>query len=202
MKRLRTIFITGCLALVPLIATTQILLWFVRWIDSNIRNIFPSGILPEIPGLGVLIALTVILTAGAITQLYVGKWLINLMDHGIRRISVVGGLYGSIRKFLETVFNPRSDQFQGTVLVEFPRPGIYSIAFRTGKPDPKLQRSKDGRKLTNVFMPCTPNPTSGFYLLVPEEDLIPLDLSVQEAFKIVISLGIVTSEPEIEPSLS
>ncbi|NBT59013.1 DUF502 domain-containing protein, partial [bacterium] len=100
--------------------------------------------------------------------------------------------YGAIRKFLETIFTPGSDRFSAAVLLEFPKSGIYTIGFRTGKPDAKIPTH--GKTLVNVFVPLTPNPTSGFYLMVPEEELTPLSLSVQEAFKLVISLGIVTTE--------
>jgi uncharacterized membrane protein len=194
-KTLRAAFLTGFLILVPLLATVQLLFWFIHTVDSNVRSFFPSGILPDFGGLGLILALTLIFFTGLFAQNYVGKFIVHLFDSAIRRVSVIGGIYGSIKKFLETILNPQDDQFQETVLVEFPREGIYSIGFRTGHPDPKIARATN-LTLVNVFVPCTPNPTSGFYLLVPEEKLIRLDLSVQEAFKIVISLGIVTSEEE------
>jgi uncharacterized membrane protein len=193
MRQLRNIFVTGCLVLAPLLFTIQILLWFVHTVDNNIRNFIPTFLLPfDFNGLGLLLALGLIFVVGFLTQNYIGKWIVNLLDIGIKKISIVGGIYSSIKKFLETVFHPKSDQFKGTVLVQFPRNGVYSIGFRTGTPDKKLT-SHESKKLTNVFVPCTPNPTSGFYLLVPEDELVPLDLTVQEAFKIVISMGIVTS---------
>jgi len=194
MKRLRDAFVTGCLVLVPVLATIQLLLWVIQTLDENIRNFFPTQILPfDFKGLGILLAIVVIIATGFLTHNYIGELLIRAFDTAIRKVSIIGGIYGSIKKFLETIFNPRNDQFKGAVLVEFPRKGIYSIGFRTGRPDPKIAK-KDPRPLTNIFVPCTPNPTSGFYLLVPEDELVPLDISVQEAFKIVISMGIVTSE--------
>lgn len=189
MRQLRNIFVTGCLVLAPLLFTLQLLLWLIHTVDNNIREFIPATY--DFKGLGVLMALALVFSVGFLTQNYIGKWIVNLLDLGIKKISIVGGIYSSIKKFLETVFHPKSNQFKGTVLVQFPRSGIYSIGFRTGNPDPKL--SVKDKKLTNVFVPCTPNPTSGFYLLVPEDELVPLDLSVQEAFKIVISMGIVTS---------
>jgi uncharacterized membrane protein len=195
MKSLRAAFLTGFLVLVPLLATVQLLFWFIRTVDSNIRGFFPSGILPDFGGLGLILALSLIFLTGVLAQNYIGRFVVGLFDSSIRRVSIIGGIYGSIKKFLETILNPHDDQFQGTVLVEFPNPGIYSVGFRTGHPDPKITRASS-KNLVNVFIPLTPNPTSGFYLLVPEEKLIALDLSVQEAFKIVVSLGIVTSEEE------
>ena len=194
MRRIRNAFVTGLLVLVPLMATADILRWFVRNVDQSARNYFPSFVLPfDFSGLGLLVALILVLTVGILTQNYVGKTLVSLFDSGMRRTPLIGGLYGAIKKFLETIFSPSSDQFHGTALVEFPRQGVYSIGFRTGKPDKRLTDAAN-RALVNIFVPCTPNPTSGFYLLVPEDQLIALDLSVQDAFKIVVSMGLVTNE--------
>lgn len=198
MKGLRTAFATGILVLVPILATVDILFWFVNVVEHSVRNYIPTGALPfDFIGLGVLLALAIVLITGALTQNFLGKSLVSLFDAAVRRIPLGGGIYSAIKKFLETVFNPQSDKFKGVVLVQFPRAGVYSIGFRTGVPDPKVAK-KLPTKVVNVFVPCTPNPTSGFYLLLPEEDLIPLDITVQEAFKIVISMGIVTSEEAAE----
>lgn len=195
MKGLRTAFATGILVLVPLVATIEVLFWFVNLVEASARKFFPSDVLApyDFRGLGVLLALGIVLLTGAFTQNFIGRSLVALFDASVKRIPLGGGIYTAIKKFLETVFNPRSDQFKGVVLVPFPREGMYSIGFRTGQPDTKLTK-KLPQKLVNVFVPCTPNPTSGFYLLVPEELLVPLDISVQEAFKIAISMGIVTSD--------
>lgn len=176
-------------------ATIQLVLWLVGTIDSNFRQFFPGamGILDR-PGMGFVFAIALILLTGILTYNYVGRWIIDVIDSSIKGTPLVGGLYSSIKKFIVTIFHPGTDQFHGTVLIQFPKDGVYSIGFRTGKPDPKLLAKLGPRNMTNIFVPCTPNPTSGFYLLVPEEELISLDLSVQEAFKIIISMGIVTSE--------
>lgn len=193
MRKLRTLLITGILVLVPLMATIDILRWFIRGVDRAVHSYMPNVILPiDFPGLGLVIVFIVILVVGGLAQNLVGQWVVNSLDQWVKKAPFVGGIYGAIKKFLETIFNPRSDKFSGVALVEFPRKGIYSIGFRTGKPDPKI--ATKGKKLVNLFVPCTPNPTSGFYLMVEEEDLIPLDMTVQEAFKTVISMGIVTSD--------
>ena len=192
MKSIRSAFVTGPLVLVPFMATIDILRWFIRSIDNSAKQYMPN--VPfDFPGLGLIIAIALVLLVGALTQNYIGKYLVDLIDSLIRRLTIVGGIYGGIKKFLETIFNPRSDKFNGVVLVQFPRQGIYSIGFRTGHPDHKLLADVD-KSLVNVFVPCTPNPTSGFYLLVPEKELVTLKMSVQEAFKTVISVGIVTSD--------
>jgi len=179
---------------VPLVATLDLLIWLVRSIDNSFRFYLPTHLFPhDFRGLGLLVALALILITGTLTQNYAGKWFISLFDTAIRHIPLGGGIYSAIKKFLETIFTPGNEQFKEAVLVPFPHSGIYSIGFRTGHPDPKILKSA-GKNLANVFVPCTPNPTSGFYILVPESDIVPLDLPVQEAFKIVISMGIVTSE--------
>ena len=194
MKQIRNAFITGLLIVVPLIATLDIFRWLVHIVENTIRGLLPSALPIDFPGLGVVLATLLILITGIAAQNYFGQWLIDVLDAGIKKISVVGGIYGGLKKFLQTILGrAKDDRFQGVALVPFPHGGVYSIGFRTGSPDPKLNlSSKDG--WVNIFVPCTPNPTSGFYLLVKEADLIPLTISVQEAFRIVLSLGLVTSE--------
>lgn len=195
MKTFRTAFITGLLILVPLMATIDILRWFVRAVDTTARQYIPNYILQiDFPGFGVLLALALIFVIGFLTQNFVGQWLVQLLDVGMRKLPVIGGLYSGIKKFLETILNPQSDKFNGVVLIQFPRPGVYSIGFRTGKPDAKIIGKNLGKNIVNVFVPCTPNPTSGFYLLVPEEELVTLNMTVQEAFRVVVSMGIVTTD--------
>ncbi|NBX92611.1 MAG: DUF502 domain-containing protein [Proteobacteria bacterium] len=193
MKQLQRAFVTGVLVLVPVFITINIFRWVIATIDNIAKLYLPNFILKlDFPGLGLVIALALILLIGSLAQNLAGEWVLNVFDHTFRRIKFVGGIYGAIRKFLETVVTPGSDRFSAAVLVEFPRSGVYSIGFRTGKPDSKIPTQN--RHLVNVFVPLTPNPTSGFYLLVPEEELVALPFTVQEAFKLVISLGIVTSE--------
>lgn len=199
MKRLQTAFATGVLVLIPLIATLHILIWFVDAVDVTARTYLFTNFLPfDFKGLGLILAIAIILITGLLTQNFIGRSLVSFLDSLIKRVPLGGGIYSAIKKFLNTVFNPRSDKFKGVVLVPFPSTGLYSVGFRTGNPDPKLVK-KTPRPVVNVFVPCTPNPTSGFYLLVEEKDLIPVDMTVQEAFRIVISMGIVTSEEASTP---
>lgn len=192
-RRLRNAFVAGLLVLFPLLATVDILRWFIHTIDGTVRNYLPSAIFPaQYTGLGFIFAVVLVLSVGFLAQNFVGKATVSLFDSIIRRMPVVGGLYGTIKKFLETILSSNADQFHEAVLVQFPREGVYSIGFRTGKPDPKISGAA-AKALVNVFVPCTPNPTSGFYLLVEEKELIPLAIPVQDAFKIVVSMGIVTS---------
>lgn len=193
MKQFQRAFVTGVLVLVPLFITINIFRWFIEAVDDVAKLYLPAFILKlDFPGLGLVIAVVLIMLIGVLAQNFAGEWLLNVFDSALRRIKFIGGIYGAIRKVLETIFTPGSNRFSAAVLLEFPRKGMYSIGFRTGKPDPKIPTQ--GESLVNVFVPLTPNPTSGFYVMVPESEVTPLPISVQEAFKLVISLGIVTTE--------
>lgn len=202
MRKLRSAFVTGLLVLVPLMATIDILVWFISFLDSVTRSYFPTKILPfDFSGLGLILALIIVLITGVLAQNYMGTWIVGVVDHAVRKFPLVGGLYGAIKKFLETIFNPSSTQFKQAVMVEFPKPGFYSVGFLTGPVEPKLQE-KSTEKLINVFIPLVPNPISGFYLLIPEHLVTPLDISIQDAFKIVISMGIVGAEHELKKGMA
>lgn len=192
MKEVRIAFVTGVLVLVPIVATLNLLLWFIGALEGSVRTYLPTGLFPfDFPGLGLILALAVIIVVGAAAKNHLGRALFSFSDSVLKRTPLAGGIYSTIRKLLETVLNPQSDKFHGVVLVPFPSTTHKSIGFRTGKPDRRLGLQAHP-ELVNVFVPCTPNPTSGFYLLVDEKELTPLDISVQEAFKIVMSMGIVS----------
>ena len=194
MKRIRNAFVTGILVLAPLVVTIHIFVWLVNSVDRTTRTYFFTKFFPfDFAGLGLILAIGIVLLVGALTQNFIGDWFVRVFDSFMRRIPLGGGIYSGVKKFLETIFNPSNQQFTGVVLVPFPRTGLYSIGFRTGTPDPKILKAAR-KKMVNVFVPCTPNPTSGFYLLAEESELIALDMTVQEAFKVVISMGIVTSD--------
>jgi uncharacterized membrane protein len=192
MRRLRNAFVTGLLVLMPLMATVDILRWFFQFIDQAVRNYLPH--LPfDFWGLGILVSVVLITLTGLLTHNYVGRWIIALADRTVRRFPLVGGIYGGIKKFLETVFSPSSNQFKHAVLVEFPSPGFHSIGFVTGDPDPVLLTHFD-QPMMNIFIPLVPNPISGYYVLVPADKVKPLNLTVQEALRMAISMGIVGSD--------
>lgn len=198
MKRIRTAFLTGFLVLVPVLATVDILRWIATLVDHSARKYIPTDwVKLDLPGVGVLLALGMIFITGVLTQNFVGKWIVAQFDSVLSRFPLVGGIYGGIKKFLDTVFNPGSDKFSQAVLVEFPQAGNYSIGFITGTPDPKLLEGIQPAML-NVFIPLVPNPTAGFYFLVPEDKVKKLDMTVQAAFKVAISMGVVSSGEEVD----
>lgn len=197
MKSLRTAMLTGVLVLAPLMATINILRWLIVNLDATVSQYLPARVTHDYPGAGLAGVFLLILIVGVLTQNIIGQGLVNLLDSGVKKLPLVGGIYTTIKKFLATIVNPGSDKFSGVVLIQFPRTGVYSIGFRTGKPDSRVvpkTLDNEHAHFVNVFVPCTPNPTSGFYLWVKEEDLTPLDMTVQEAFKTVVSMGIVTPD--------
>lgn len=194
MKRFKNALAAGLLVLVPVLATVGVVRWLVETLDRIVRSLFPATPLPfDFPGLGLVSFFALVVLVGIVAQNYLGRAVFGALDLALKRVAFAGSIYGAARKLLETVLGPKSDRFSGVVLVPFPRDGMWSIGFRTGEPDKKLAGALPTR-LVNVFVPCTPNPTSGFYLLVEETKLVPLDMSVQEAFRAVLSMGLVTSD--------
>jgi len=194
-KRFRNAFIAGLLILVPVFATLDIFRWLISTLDRMTRSYLPEIPPFNFPGFGILVAIVIVTWVGIAAQNYLGKALVRFLDRVIEKTPLIGGLYSTIKQFLETLFQQGNDQFSGVVLVEFPRTGMYSVGFRTGKPNSVFQEAV-GKNLVNVFVPCAPNPTAGFYLLVEEKDLLEIKMSVQEAFKIVLSMGIVSQKPK------
>jgi uncharacterized membrane protein len=207
MRRLRNYFITGIVVTAP-IAITLFLVWqFIGLIDGWIEDLIPSRYLPqisilgEVPGLGVLIAVLSLTLVGAFAANFLGRWVMRFGDRVVSRMPVVRSVYGTLKKIFETVFAQSSKSFREVVLIEYPRKEIWAVGFITGNTEGEPQH-KTARRVVNVFLPTTPNPTSGFLLFVPEEDLVKLTMSVEEGIKLVISGGIMTPPDPNDPNLA
>ena len=190
--------IAGLLFLIPLVATFVALRVLVRWVDSSLlllpAQYRPEAFLPfKLPGLGFILLFAVVLVTGLLVRNFLGRKLVKLWDALLSKIPLVSTLYGAVKQLVETIFGSSTKDFQRVVLIEYPRRGVYTLAFVTGIAVGEIQR-KTANQVVNVFVPTTPNPTSGFYLMVPEEDLTPLEMSVEDAFKVLISGGIVNPE--------
>jgi uncharacterized membrane protein len=186
-------FITGLLVLIPLWATFYVLTGLLGMID-NILGDVPTYIIGfRIPGMGIITLIGVILTVGILSANYFGTQFIRYSDELMQRVPLVRGIYTTVKQIMET-FSVKHN-FRGVVLIEYPRKGCYSLGFMTGE--------MEGRKLglsgvfVSVFVPTTPNPTAGFLLLLPKEEVTHLDMTVDEGMKFIISLGLV-SFTEIE----
>lgn len=193
-QRIRGTFLAGILVGAPLGVTIWVMVALVQFLESAVR-LLPDAWQPQqllgrpIPGLGVLLALTTILLLGMATRSYVGTRAISLYEALLARVPVISSIYQGIKQLMEAVFLSDAGHFQQVVMVEYPRRGIWAIAFRTGE---SFVQSASGEMLANIFLPTTPNPTSGFYLLVRESDIVEIEISVEEAFKLIMSAGIVS----------
>jgi uncharacterized membrane protein len=185
------------------IGITFYLAWqLVSFIDARVTPLIPARFNPEsylpfaIPGLGVVVVVATLVLIGAFTAGLLGRLLTGFFDAALARMPVIRSVYGALKQIVETVLAKKSGAFREAVLIEYPRRGIWTIGFLTGVTEGEVQ-SITGEDVINVFVPTTPNPTSGFLLFVPRTDIIALSMSVEDALKMVVSGGIVT--PPTEP---
>ena len=201
MARLRSWFFTGLLVTAPVMLTLYITWLFIDIIDAQVVGLIPSGlrdyitlkapIAGQLPGVGLLVGAVTITLIGALAAGFLGRWLIRIGENLLNRMPVVRSIYGASKQILETVLSAQSDAFREVVLVEYPRKGLWVIGFVTGSTKGEVQASIRP-KTVNVFIPTTPNPTSGFLLFCPENEISYLKMSVEDAVKLVVSGGIVT----------
>ena len=195
--RFRRHFLAGILVTSPILITVYVTWLIVTFIDAQVAGLLPNSLdftkqLPhQIPGLGLIISIVVITFIGAITPGFIGRTLLKVGERILDNTPVVRSIYGAIKQIMETVMSTNSESFREVVLVEYPRKGIWVIGFVTGETKGEVQ-SLNKETLINVFIPTTPNPTSGFLLFLPKKDLMYMKMKVEDAVKMVISGGIVT----------
>lgn len=193
--RLRRWLLAGLLLWLPLGVT---ILTFKFLLDLMDRMLFlvPPAWRPEqligfsVPGLGLILAILLLLVTGLLAANLIGRRLVRAYEHVLGRIPFVRSVYGAVKSFSEVVLSGSSTSFKKVVLIEYPRRGLYSIAFQTSEDAEEIQ-ARTGETVITVFLPTTPNPTSGYMLFVPRDDATVLDMSVEEALKLVVSLGVV-----------
>ncbi|MGE5240769.1 MAG: DUF502 domain-containing protein [Bacteroidota bacterium] len=194
MGTLRRYLVAGLLVWVPLGVTLLIVGFLVDLMDQTLL-LLPESIQPEnllgyrIPGLGLVLTAVVVLVTGMIVTNLFGKQLITLGEQMVRRIPVVRSIYGAVKQVTESMFSS-GKSFRKVVLVEYPRKGMWSLAFQTANGAEEIN-DKTGQEITNVFIPTTPNPTSGFFLMVPRAEVIELDMSIDDGLKMLLSVGVV-----------
>ena len=195
MKRLRNYFISGLLFWVPLALTVFVIKFFLELIN----NLIPQKYLPEaifnldttIPGSGIILVLIVILITGVLVTNILGRKLVALWERALNKIPGFRNVYNVLKKVSDTVFNTSTESFRKAFLIQYPSKGIWVIAFQSGDYRGEA-KSIIGEEIMNLFVPTTPNPTSGFFVMMAKKDAFELDMSVEEAFKLVISAGVVT----------
>jgi uncharacterized membrane protein len=205
--------LTGLMVWLPLAITLWVLLWLVGMLDavfggflSGLAAVTPASLAPlierlhHIPGLGVLLVVSVMLVTGALVSNVAGRWWVKQWDELFTHIPIVKSIYNSVKKVSDTLFSSNGNAFRTAMLVQYPRPGAWTIAFQTGVPSGEVQ-SHLGPDFVSVYVPTTPNPTSGFFLMLPKADVIELDMSVDEALTYVISMGSVAPNPHAPKAL-
>ena len=188
-------FITGLLIWAPLGITIWVLSFILGMMDQSI-TLLPQDWQPRalvgfnIPGVGALLTLLVVFITGLLTANFIGQHLVRWWEALLHRIPVVRSIYQSVKQISDTVFSPSGQAFRQAVLVQYPRPGSWTIGFLTGTPGGEIAQHL-GNDMVSLYVPTTPNPTSGFFLMVPKADVTELDMSVEDALKYLISMGVV-----------
>jgi len=196
-KRLRNYFISGLLFWIPLALSVLLIKFFLEVVN----NLVPTRLLPEsllnldttIPGSGIVLVILVILITGALVTNILGRKLLDLWERALNKIPGFRNIYNALKKISSTVLNTSSESFRKAFLIQYPSKGIWVIAFQSGDYKGEVE-SIIGKDVINLFVPTTPNPTSGFFVMIPKKDAVELQMSVEEAFKLVISAGVVTPE--------
>lgn len=191
MKRLRNYLVAGLVVLLPVVATWQVLVWLFNLIDGLLGGLVTRIFGRSIPGLGLAATVIIVLAVGALAANWFGRRLIDCGERLMRRTPIVRNVYSTIKQIIDAFVGANKTAFRNVVLIEYPRKGVYSPGFATGPTAGELS-GKTKEDLVGVFVPTTPNPTSGFLLYVPRRDVIYLDMSVEDGLKLVISGGVVT----------
>lgn len=196
MANMRRYFISGLLVWLPIWVTILVIKFLVDILSYTVM-LLPQRYQPDavigihIPGIGVVITLLVIFFTGVIVANFIGSRMVAMWDAMIGRIPLVRTVYMGVKQVTETLFTPGGQSFRKVLLVEFPREGLWSIAFQTGDGTEEVNKILKETDMVSLFIPTTPNPTSGFLMMLPRKKVIELDMSVEQALKFVISLGVV-----------
>lgn len=199
--RLRTYFLTGVVVVAPIAITIYLSYAFVSFVDANVTPLIPARYNPDtylpfsVPGVGVLIVIIGMILIGFLTANYLGRSLLHYGERIVARMPVVRSIYKALKQIMETVLAQSSSSFREVVLVEYPRRGMWAVAFVTSTAEGEVKDGHD-EPIISVFLPTTPNPTSGFLLFVPKSDLKYLNMSVEEGVKLVISAGMIWPSDE------
>lgn len=195
MTLFRRYFISGLLVWLPIWVTILVIKFLLDILDNSLL-LLPKKYQPDVllginfPGMGVLITLVVILVTGALAANFIGRYLVMLGDGIIARIPGVRTVYMGVKQILQTIFTPGGQSFRKVLLVEYPLVDTWTIAFQTGDASSEVKNTLGQQEMVSVYVPTTPNPTSGFLLMLPKNKVKELDMSVEQALKLVISLGV------------
>lgn len=195
--RIRNYFLTGLIVAGPVAVTLWLIWWFVTWVDNLVRPIIPTAYRPEtylpvnIPGLGLIIAFTALTLLGFLTANYVGRKFVGFGESILSHMPIVRPIYRTAKQIFQTLFSASGTSFRRVGLVEFPAPGMWSLVFLTQAPSADIATHLPATEHVSAFMPCTPNPTTGFFFYVPSRDVVELNITVEEAMQLIMSAGII-----------
>lgn len=206
--RLRNYFLTGLVVAGPLAVTAWLTWSFVTWVDDVVRPVIPPAYRPEtylpwpIPGTGLVVAVFALTLLGFLTANLVGRTLVGWGESLLSRMPIVRPLYRTTKQIFETLFSKSGSSFRKVALVEFPAPGMWSLVFISQEPGKDIADRLPKEDTVSVFLPCTPNPTTGFFFFIPRKDLIEIDITVEAAMSLVISAGMVQPNGEGQKKLA
>tara|TARA_B100000959_G_scaffold235650_1_gene254098 strand:+ start:345 stop:968 length:624 start_codon:yes stop_codon:yes gene_type:complete len=204
MKKLRRIIVAGLLVWLPLGITIFVIKILIDLLGQTYLLI-PEALRPEtlfgvtIPGFGIIMAIVILFGTGLVAANYLGKTLVETWEKLLDKIPLVRSIYSPLKKFAELVLSDQTQSFSKVLLIQYPRKGVYSLCFQTSKEVGEIQE-KSGEDVVCVFIPTTPNPTSGYIIMVPKDEVIELNMSVEDALKMIISLGVVVPSSDSDPT--
>src|SRR6201987_2215241 len=204
MARIRNYFLTGLVVAGPVVVTLYITWWFVTWVDGLVRPFVPLAYRPEtylpfgVPGSGLIVAVVALTLLGFLTANLIGRTLVDLGERLLGRIPAVRAIYRGLKQVFETLFSGNGSSFRRVGLVEFPSPGMWSIVLISQAPSAELAASLPGdEEHISVFLPCAPNPTTGFFFYVPRSKIIEVEMNAEDAATLIMSCGVV--QPGSDP---
>jgi uncharacterized membrane protein len=206
--RIRNYFLTGLVVAGPLLITAYLTWSFINWVDNLVRPVIPPVYRPEtylpwpIPGTGLVVAFFVLTLLGFLTANLVGRTLVGWGEDLLTRMPIVRPLYKTTKQIFETLFSKTGSSFRKVALVEFPAPDMWSLVFISQQPSSDIEKRLPGEDNVSVFLPCTPNPTTGFFFFVPRKNLIEIDITVEAAMSLVISAGMVQPDGDAQKKLA
>lgn len=201
--RLRNYFLTGLIVAGPVAITAALIWWFINTVDGWVKPFLPAAVLPyielpyNIPGIGVLVAIFSLTVLGFLTANYLGRSLIDYGQSILERTPLVRGVYKAFKQVFEMVFSTTSTSFKRAGLIEYPYPGLWSVVLISSPAVGEISQKVGDEEHIGVFLPCAPNPTTGFFFYVPKSKIKELDISVDEAFKLIVSAGLIRPGEQI-----
>jgi uncharacterized membrane protein len=206
-SRLRNYFLTGLILVGPIYITINLTWWFINWVDDTMRPFIPIGLRAEtylpfkVPGYGLIVALFALTLLGFLAAGLVGRTLVEFSESLLNRMPIVRPIYKTMKQIFETLFSKGGSSFRKVALAEFPT-GMWSVVFLASPPSGDVAARLPGDDFVSCFLPCTPNPTTGFFFYAPRSKVIELEITVEQAMALIMSAGMVQPSPDVQKKLA